>query len=125
MLQVLRATFDDWATKALLLAVAIDFVFGVAAAFKTGTFRLSYIAAFLRDDILGKTLPVMSLVLGTKLAQTYEVTIPNFDLKYFANAAAGIALAAFVGSVLSSLRDLGLGAASPAELTGPERPPPA
>lgn len=95
---------DDPTTKAIAAVVALDIILGVAAAIKAGTFRLSYLVDFLRNDVLGKVVPYAGL--WWVLHITGDVEIGGFEA---IEETVGIAIIAAVGaSVLNSIRDLGL-----------------
>jgi hypothetical protein len=107
---LLDAFFNDVRVQVALLLVALDFALGVLAALKGGSFRLSYVGDFLRADVLGKVLPFFVLYGGYKYAAGADIVIPGFDLEVVMNAAWVVVLGALGGSLLSSLRDLGLSA---------------
>lgn len=109
MLNVWLRTFalDDKVHILLLLALA-DFVFGVAAALKLGTFRLSYVADFLRNDILQKLVPYFALYALALVAGGTDIVIPGLDFGVVAGAAYVGFVAAMVASVLNSFMELGL-----------------
>lgn len=106
--QLLSAFFHDAKVEAALAVVALDFVFGVLAALKAGKFRLSYVADFGRNDILFKLVPYFVLYSGALVAGSQDIVIPGIDLGVIAGAAYVGFMAAWVGSILSSLSDLGL-----------------
>src|SRR4051794_32557936 len=91
-----------------LLLVLADFIFGVSAAVKTGTFRLSYVSDFFRNDILFKLLPYFTLYVLALVAGNEEIIIPGLDFGLLAGAAYATAVAAWVASILGSLREIGL-----------------
>jgi hypothetical protein len=122
---LLIAFFNDVKVEIALIAIALDFVFGVLAAFKTGTFRLSYVSAFMKDDVLYKLLPYFILYSASKLIGGKDIVIPGLDLGVVAGAVFATIIAAWVGSILSSLSDLGLFKRAPAPAPGvaaPARP---
>lgn len=98
----------DGKVHALLLLLAADFVFGVAAALKLGTFRLSFVADLLKNDVLGKVLPYFGLYAFALVAGSEDLLIPGLDFGLIAGGAYSLVLVALVGSVLSSIRDLGI-----------------
>lgn len=108
MNEVIQSWFVDDRLQWLLLLVALDFVLGVIAAFKLGIFRLSYVADFLRNDVVFKVGGWGVVYIGAKFAPSSDLVIPGFDLEVIQNAAWVIATGAVVGSLLKSLRDLGL-----------------
>lgn len=123
MLQVWLHTFaaDDKVHIALLLVLA-DFIFGVAAAVKANSFRLSFVADLLRKDILGKLLPYFGLYAMALVAGNIDVVIPGLDFGVLAGAAYALLVAALVGSILSSVRTLGVETLPPA-VAAPESAP--
>lgn len=104
----LRALFVDNRLQWILLLVALDFGLGIIAALKLGTFRLTYIADFLRTDVLFKVAPFALVYLGYKYAPSSDIVIPGLDLEIIMNGVWAIMVGAMVASVLKSLRDLGL-----------------
>lgn len=105
--QIIHAFASDTKVHVALLLVAIDFVLGGAAAFKLSTFRLSYIADFLRNDIAFKLLPYFFIFAAALVAGSESIIIPGLDLSIVADGAYGVLVLAWVGSVLNSIRDLG------------------
>jgi len=107
---LLHAFFEDQRVQIALLILILDFVLGVLAAFvdKEQGFRLSYIADTLRTDVLGKMVPFFVLYGGYKYASGADLVIPGLDMEVLMNAAWVVVLAAFGGSILKSLNDLGL-----------------
>jgi hypothetical protein len=106
--QLLSVFAHDGKVEAALVVVALDFVFGVLAAFKLKTFRLSYVADFGRNDILFKLVPYFVLYSAALVAGGQDILIPGIDLGVVAGAAYVGFMAAWVASVLSSLQDLGI-----------------
>lgn len=125
MLQVWVHTFThDTKVHIALFLVFLDFLFGVAAALKRGTFRLSYISDFAKNDILGKLVPYFALYVLALVSGGTNLVIPVLDFGLAANALYVAIVAAWTGSILSSISALGI--AMPKELGGPEKagPPP-
>jgi len=116
--QALQALFNDDMVIYALIIVLIDFILGVAAAFYKKTFRLSYIADFARNDVLAKLVPWAALYIGAKLAPNAGTGV--FDLGLAAGSLYAVVVAAWIGSILSSLADLGL-KIGPSLLTGGEK----
>jgi hypothetical protein len=104
--QLLLEFANDDKIKAVLILIAVDFIFGVLAAIKMGTFRLSYLGDFLRRDVLFKVLPWFVLYSAGKLTTTKP--IPGIDFASLATVAFGIIVAAMAASIGSSLVQLGL-----------------
>lgn len=103
-----HAFFNDTRTQIVLLLVALDLLLGIAASLKVGNFRLSFVADFARNDILGKVLPFAVLYGGYLYAKGADIIIPGVDMQVVTDAAWAVVLAALVGSLLGSLKDLGL-----------------
>jgi Bacteriophage holin family len=104
----LREFASDTKVHVALLLVVIDFILGVAAAVKAGTFRMSYVADFARNDILFKLLPYFALYAAAIVAGHEDIVIPGLDFGVFAGAFYALIVAAWVGSILSSLTGFGL-----------------
>lgn len=119
MLTLIRLFAEDARVKILLILIASDFFFGIFAAIKRGEFRLSYVASFLRDDILGKVCPYF--VLWAILFFAGDVEIPGLDIGGIESLAFAITAGAMAGSVMSSFKDLGWLPRLPESLAGPER----
>jgi phage-related holin len=96
----LREFANDDKVHVALFLVIIDFILGVCAAVKAGTFRMSYIADFARNDILYKLLPYFALYAAALVAGSVDIVIPGLDFGVFAGA--------FYASILNSLTSLGL-----------------
>lgn len=105
--QIAHQVAADELLRTMLVAIAIDLALGVAAAFKLGTFRLAYLTNFMRNDVLGKVVPWAALDIGAIVAGDIHVVIPQFDLTNTAKGAGTLIVAALVGSIIGSLRDLG------------------
>lgn len=120
MAALLQAFFDDSRTQILLLLVVLDFVLGVIAAFAGGSFRLSYVADFARNDLLGKALPFLVIYGGYLYAANADLVIPGLDMEVVMNGVWVIVIAAMVGSLLGSLKGLGLLKAAPDAISGPD-----
>lgn len=120
MAQFFHSFFEDARVQITLLLIALDLVLGVAASVKAGNFRLSYVADFLRNDVLGKVLPFATLYAGYKYAGSADIVIPGVDLEVIMNGAWVIVLGALGGSLLNSLKDLGLLPQVPEPVAGPD-----
>ena len=115
MLQTWLNTFlHDQKVHVALLLVAADLVFGVAAAFKEGNFRFSYVADFLRNDILQKLLPYFGIYVFALIAGGTSVVIPGLDFGLIAGAVYALVVAAWVASILGSIAVLFPGVAAKA-----------
>lgn len=125
MEDLLRQFGDDPTIRIAAALVVLDFVLGIAAAVKLGIFRLSYVADFMRNDVLGKLVPIFALWAVTHLVGDFQIG----GLELIEESASGVAIAAMVGSILNSLRDLGLARSMSDEVAGPDPaapgPPPA
>ena len=86
--------------------IVLDLVLGVAAAFYTNTFSLSYIANFMRNDVLGKVFPWFVLSVGAK-SGVVDVAF-GIDLDTIADGVFVAVVAALVGSLVTSLGDSGV-----------------
>ena len=121
---LLHAFFEDQRVQIALLILILDFVLGVVAALVDNSqgFRLSFISDTLRTDVLGKMVPFFVLYGGYKYAAGADIVIPGLDMELLMNGAWVIVLGAFAGSILSSLKDLGLFGTDggPPQLTGPD-----
>lgn len=118
--QLAHAFFEDTRVQVALLVLVLDFVLGVIAAVAAGKFRLSYIGDTLRTDVLGKVLPFFVLYAGYLYAGSADLIIPGLDLEVLMNAAWVVVLGALGGSVLNSVRDLGLFGSAPDAIAGPD-----
>lgn len=124
--QILNSFAHDNAFQAVLVLIALDVLLGTAAALKTGTFKLSWFAAFGRDDLLGKVFPWFIVYSASKYAP--NVAVLGIDLTAIEKVVFVAAAAALGGSLLSSLKDLGLPLPEikklPSLLKGEREPPP-
>lgn|SRR5574337_106837 len=104
--------FHDTRVQILFLLVALDIVLGVIAAIfakgKAGQFGLSFLADFGRNDLLGKLLPFAVVYAGYKYASGANIVIPGFDMQVAMDAMFALVLAALVGSLLGSLKQLNI-----------------
>src|SRR6188768_3597963 len=67
-LQAFLSSTEGIALQAMLGLAFADFVLGVIAAGRDGTFELEAVAAFLRKHILGRVTPIGLLLIGTYYA---------------------------------------------------------
>lgn len=116
----LRTFALDDKVHILLILLMLDFILGVTAALRVGTFRLSYVADFMRNDVLFKLLPYFALYAASLVAGGVDIVLPGLDFGFVAGAAFITVTAAFVGSILASLKTLGLLRAAPNEIAGAE-----
>ncbi len=100
--------WNDGKVEILVLLVALDFFLGVIAALKLGTFRLSYIADFLRKDVLFKMGTYLILYAGALYAGQADIVIDGLDMGVIAGSAYALIVLAMVGSILNSIRELGI-----------------
>lgn len=121
IVQMLSEFAHDTKVHIALFIVAADFLLGVAAAAKLGTFRLSFVADLLKRDVLFKLAPYLGLYSLALVAGSADIVIPGLDFGVLAGAAYALLLAALVGSILSSVRDLGV--SMPTSVAGPEPGP--
>lgn len=124
---ILASFAHDKQVALVLLLIVADFILGVLAAFRAGTFRLTYIANFIHNDLLkvGLWLGVFAFDKASHAAGIVgPIDWNQANLVTFA-----ILTAAMVGSILSSLADLGVslpvpiaGHAPPQVVTPPVHP---
>lgn len=117
---------DDPTVRLLAVLVLLDFALGTFAAFYTHSFRLSYFADVFRNDVLGKLLPYYVLWAALHVSGI-DWSVGGLDVAE--EGAGAIIIAALVGSVLNSLRDLQIWKDAPQSVAGPDpqaqAPPPA
>jgi hypothetical protein len=104
---ILSSFAHDKQLALVLFLIAADVVLGVLAAFKMGTFRLSYLSNFARNDLLGKVVPWFAVFALDKASHAANIVGP-VDFSQVATAAFAAVTLAMGGSILSSLADLGL-----------------
>jgi hypothetical protein len=80
------------AVKGAAVAALLDFVFGVYAAFRDGTFALDAVAAFVRKHLLGRVFPASTLAIAA-----YYTGDPIMT------ATAAAALTAYAAETLASI----------------------
>jgi hypothetical protein len=119
-----HAFFADDRVETLLVLIALDLALGVIVSLKAGNFRLSFVADFARNDLLGKVAPFAVIYAGYLYARNVDIVIPGVDMEVVMNGVWVITLAALVGSLLGSIKDLGL-SALPESVAGadPATPP--
>lgn len=106
--QWLVTFMHDDKLKTVLVLIAVDFILGVAAAVKGGTFRLSYVAQFAKDDLLGKVVPWFVLYAAALVAGHTTILPGVYDIGDAASTLWGIVVAALGGSIIKSLGDFGV-----------------
>jgi len=120
MQSLIHAFFNDTRTQVILLAAALDLLLGVIVAFwKTKNFRLSFVADVFRNDIIPKVLGFLVIYAGYLYAKNVDVVIPGLDLEVLMNGAFGVITLALVGSILGSVKQLGL-TGLPDTVAGPD-----
>lgn len=119
--KLLHEFFSDDKVLISFVLIILDFILGVAAALKVGTFKFAYFSDFLKTDVLGKLLPYFVLYAGALVAGSAHLVIPGLDVALIAGLAYAALVTAFVGSILSSLKDLGVPLP---KYFGSEKPPP-
>lgn len=112
-----HAFFEDARVQTLLVLITLDIALGVVAAVKLGNFRLSFVGDFARNDLLGKVVPFAFIYAAYLYARNVDLVIPGLDMEVVMNGVWAIVLAALVGSLLGSLKQLGL-QALPEEMAG-------
>jgi hypothetical protein len=118
---LIRQFTDDPTVRLVAALVALDFILGIAAAFRAGTFRLGWLSDFLRRDVLGKLVPYFAVWAAVRLGGDLELAGVGAI-----EETVGLAVVASVGaSILNSLRDLGVLNGAPDALAGSDTPPPA
>lgn len=118
----LRAFFSDLKLQSAVVLIVLDFGFGVWSALKQGTFKLSYIADFARNDVAFKLAPWGVLYVGALFAGNQQLVIPGIDLGVAATAFYVAIMAAWAGSLATSLKEIGVPVAAdlPKAVAGPE-----
>jgi hypothetical protein len=87
----------------VLLLPLVDWVLGVLAAARDGTFQLDSVAAFIRKHILGRVFPIWLLMFVGYVTQS--LVIPGVDWPLFSTFGTGLALiyiAETIGSIMRS-----------------------
>lgn len=123
--EVASSFAHDGYFQAVLVLIALDLLLGIIASVKTGEFKFSWIAHFAQDDIVGKVFPWFLIFAASKYAP--NVAVLGIDLTSIEKVVFAAVAAALGGSLLSSLKDLGLPLPAPSALPkmfGGEREPP-
>lgn len=105
--EFLRTFWSDDKVGVLALLIAMDFLLGVIAALKMGVFRLAYVADFLRQDVIYKIGGYLVLYGGSIYAGQEDFLVDGLDLGVAAGAAYVLIIAAMVGSIANSVREIG------------------
>jgi hypothetical protein len=106
---LLERFWNDGKVDWIVLLVVLDFLLGVFVALKARTFRLSYIADFLRKDVIFKIGGYLVIYAGAVYAGEAEILgVPELDLGLLAGGAYAVVLAAMAGSIFNSVAELGL-----------------
>ncbi len=113
--EVVQQFAHDKQLHAVIVLIALDLVFGVIAAVRTGQFAFSKLAAFLHDDVLGKVLPWFAVFATAKFAPS--VSILGVDLNQIQTTLWAAVSVALAFSLAASLNDLGLGKTLPKAIT--------
>lgn len=122
MNELIQQFADDPGVRLAAILVALDFVLGVAAALKAGLFRVGWLSDFLRRDVLGKLVPYFAVWAAVRLSGDVQLGGVG-AIEETVNAALLLALS---GSILNSLRDLGvMPSSTPDAVAGSDEPPPA
>lgn len=108
MQEALIAFANDEMFKAVLVLIVLDLVLGIAASVRNPDQRFSFakLANFAQDDLLGKVFPWFVCYAAWKYAP--DVDILGVDLEMIQQGVFVAVVAALVGSLLSSLSDLGV-----------------
>lgn len=124
--EVVNSFAHDGYFQAVLVLIALDLLLGVTASIKKGEFKFSWLAAFARDDLLAKVFPWFLIYSASKWAP--NVAVLGIDLSSIEKIVFALVAAALAGSLVSSLKDLGLPIPSPSSLpkiaSGEREPPP-
>lgn len=104
--EVVRQFANDKQLQAVLVLIALDIVLGIVASVKLGTFAFSKIAAFLKDDVLGKVVPWFAIFAAAKFAPSVDVL--GVDLNQLQTVFWAAVVIALVASLTASANDLGI-----------------
>lgn len=117
IVEVLQSFARDTQVHAAIVLIVADVVFGVLAAVKLHAFRLVRIADTLRDDVLGKVAPWLALF---ALGKVSNADVAGIDFGTVADVAWGGVVIAITGSILGSLKDMGVNLPEPVAGPGTE-----
>lgn len=108
--QVVSEFAHDKQLQAVLVLIVLDVVLGVIASLfpkdSTRTFAFSKIAAFLKDDVLGKVVPWFAIFAAAKFAPSVDVL--GVDLNQLQTVFWAAVVIALVASLTASAADLGV-----------------
>jgi hypothetical protein len=112
--EFLRLFWNDGKVEILVCLVVLDFFLGVIAALKTRTFRLSYVADFVRKDVIFKIGGYLFLYAGAVFAGQADIVLDGLDLGVAAGAAYVVIVGAMVGSIANSVKEIATDTPPPA-----------
>lgn len=118
MEEFIQAFWNDGKVSVLVILIALDFLLGVVAAVRQHAFRLAYVADFLRKDVVFKIGGYLVLYAAAYFAGQADIVIDGLDMGVIAGAAYAVIVAAMVGSILNSLKEIGLEPAAEPEPIG-------
>ena len=104
--EVVNDFAHDKQLQAVLVLIVLDVVLGILAAVKLGQFAFSKVAAFLKDDVLGKVVPWFAIFAAAKFAPAVDVL--GIDLNQVQTVFWAAVVVALVASLASSANDLGI-----------------
>lgn len=106
---LLGSFVQDGKFTTVIVLIALDIVLGVGASFydKGQSFALTYLANFMRNDVLGKVFPWFVLYAGAKASHNTTVAL-GIDMGNIADGVWIGVTAALLGSLASSLGDFGI-----------------
>jgi len=104
--EVVRQFANDKQLQGVLVLIVLDIVFGIIASVKLGTFAFTKVAAFLKDDVLGKVVPWFAIFAAAKFAPSVDVL--GIDLNQIQTVFWAAVVVALVASLASSAADLGV-----------------
>ena len=101
-----RALFTDPATNAavqgVLVVGLIEFATGVIRAISNRSFSLDYVDVWVRSQLAGRIVPILLVLLGSRLGG--DLTVGEFSLNLLATAGLAAA-AAYVAAAAKSIVD--------------------
>lgn len=124
ILDVLREIAYGDQLRMIVVVIAADFVFGVAAALyvKPRMFDLAYVAQLLKDDVGLRLLPWVALVVFAKVMPEHvtlvDVSGVSLDFGNLGDGLFALIVAEQAGSILKSLTELGVPTGPLSKLVG-------